>query len=76
MGRPNAKLCFFFCFCFFFFFLFVPQLVIRRIRKGVAGIIGGEREEKKEKKKKWVGRRKRTIIFVLCGIFQMNANNS
>ena len=56
MGRPNTKLCFFVClFVFFFFslsFLFVPRLVIRRMRKGMAGKGGGARRKERKKKKK------------------------
>ena len=56
VGRPNAKLCFLFaCFSFFFFFffpLFVPRLVIRRMRKGVAVMRGGERRKREKRRKK------------------------
>ena len=37
---------------FIFFFLFLPRLVIRRMRKGVAGIGGGERVKERKKRKK------------------------
>ena len=68
---------------FFLFFLFVPRLVNRRMRKGVAGIGGGERgkerKKKKREKERGGGRREKSVnfcFFLLCGILQMNANNS
>ena len=50
------------------FFLFVPRLVIRRMRKGVAGIGGGERgkerkEKKREKRERGEGKREKSVNF-------------
>ena len=63
---------FVFVFFFVFFFsLFLPRLVIRRMRKGVAGIGGGggergkERKEKKRKKKERGGREEGKICQFL-----------
>ena len=72
--------CLFFFFVFFFpfsfFSLFFPRLVIRRMRKGVAGIGGGggergkERKEKKERKKReGGGRREKSVNFCFFFFF-------
>ena len=97
-GPMQSSVFLFVCFSFFFFFflsffpLFVPRLVIRRMRKGVVGIGGGERgkrekrRKKREKKREGGGRREKSVKFcffffffffyVLCGILQTNAHNS
>ena len=60
---------------FIFFFLFLPRLVIRRMRKGVAGIGGGERvkeikeRKKKRKKREGGGRREKSVNFCFFFFF-------
>ena len=53
-GQAQCKALFFVCLFFFFVFfpLSVPRLVIRRMRKGVAGIGGGERGKGEKRRKK------------------------
>ena len=56
-GPMQSSVFLFVCLSFFFFFLsffplFVPRLVIRRMRKGVAGIGGGERGKREKRRKK------------------------